>query len=144
MLLNVSPVLGIENIRDSIVRYPANDIVLLSASNKTALDFAQMMITNRKCTIVMTSSGTWYYLLKTPACLNFHQPLYGAEVSAQEQMVVEAEIQKPDWIVMDVPPDDVTELPHKILLPILYDWAYKHYEPWFEKNGLVVWKRKVD
>lgn len=144
--LGTFPYRGIVDIRDGIIYYPKNDMALLSQPVQEALIYAQDMIgENRRCTIVISSSGTWYYLLKTPACLRYHQPIYGAEISAQKEMVNEAESQKPEWIVMSVPPDDVNPgIPHETLLPILYDWAYKHYEPWFEKNGLTIWRRKKE
>jgi hypothetical protein len=122
--------------------YSIPDTVLLSDGARQAVGALRPLFVGQKCTLVLESSAAWYYLLRTPGCSRFLQPIYGSAPEAQAEMISDLERELPRYIIHDIPPDDIDrKLPHNQRVPLLYAYVGKHYAPFTEVGGVSVWRR---
>jgi hypothetical protein len=122
--------------------YSAPDTSLLPEITRQSVASLRPLFADQRCTLVLESSAAWYYLLRTPGCSRFLQPIYGSAPEAQAEMISDLERELPRYIIHDTPPDDMDRtMPHSQHVPLLYAYVGKHYAPFMEAGGVAVWRR---
>jgi hypothetical protein len=138
----LDPFLSIIKLRQVYTTYRVSDVAVVRPDLLQVYNTLKIEVSQPSCFFTLSQEGFWYYLFNKPSCSKFSVVYYARTTDAQETVIHEVSIRKPDIVLFGSTnrANTFEGIPISDAVPIIYRYFLNHYKPYVLVESQWFWK----